>query len=272
MARRTCGYCGDTGHNRSTCPTEKKRVEEIRAKDPDNWRVYEYDRRHSRRKEARLRASQDRKCSYCGEQGHNRRSCPTLKQHKHYADVANAEARVGILDYLRKEGIGPGALMVIGERYYDQQTEAYHRRLGTHLVAGVNWKALDFAYFETGKSDREHPQNQEVLSLVNLRTGEKIRMNLLPDDYMQRKKREVELARETGEVPWGLYAAVIVSPAEAVEPPQGWLESRSDTHLLDLRFGGKGKKATTKWDVRGRLEFDPVDVLIKRSEGQEGEI
>ena len=272
MARRTCGYCGGTGHNRSTCPVERERIEAYRAKDPDAWQVYEYDRRHKRRKESRLRASQDRKCSYCHEQGHNRRSCPTLKQHKHYADVANAAARVGILDYLRKEGIGPGALMVIGERYYDQQTEAYHRRLGTHLVAGVNWKALDFAYFETGKSDREHPQNQEVLSLVNLRTGEKIRMNLLPDDYMQRKKREVELARETGEVPWGLYAAVIVSPAETVEPPQGWLESRSDTHLLDLRFGGKGKKATTKWDVTGRIEFDPVDQVIKRVEQQGEEI
>ena len=272
MARRTCGYCGGTGHNRSTCPTEKEAVEKLRAKDPDNWRVYEYDRRHTRRKESRLRASQDRKCSYCGEQGHNRRSCSTLKQHKHYADIANAEARVGILDYLRKEGIGPGALMVIGERYYDQQTEAYHRRLGTHLVAGVNWKALDFAYFETGKSDREHPQNKEVLSLVNLRTGEKSHMNLLPDEYMQRKKREVELARETGEVPWGLYTAVIVSPAETVEPPQGWLDSRSDTHLLDLRFGGKGKKATTKWDVTGRIEFDPVDQVIKRVEQQGEEI
>jgi hypothetical protein len=272
MARRTCGYCGDTGHNHSTCPTEKKRVEEIRARDPDNWRVYEYDRRHQRRKESRLRASQDRKCSYCGEPGHNRRSCPTLKQHKHYGVIANAEARVEILEYLRKEGIGPGALMVIGERYYDQQTESYHRRLGTHLVAGMNWKALDFAYFDTGKSDREHPQNKEVLSLVNLRTGEKSHMNLLPDDYMQRKKREVELARETGEVPWGLYTAVIVSPAEAVEPPQGWLESRSDTHLLDLRFGGKGKKATTHADIIGRLEFDPVDQIRKRYEEQGEEI
>ena len=29
-----------------------------------------------------------------------------------------------------------------------------------------------------------------------------------------------------------------------------------DTHLLDLRFGGKGKKATNKWDVRGRMEFE----------------
>jgi hypothetical protein len=97
-------------------------------------------------------------------------------------------------------------------------------------------------------------------------------MSLLPDEYMQRKKQEVELARETGEVPWGLYTAVIVSPAKTVEPPQGWLESRSDTHLLDLRFGGKGKKATTKWDVRGRIEFDPVDQVIKRVEQQGEEI
>ncbi len=85
MARRTCGYCGGTGHNRSTCPVEKGNVEDIRAKYPDNWQVREYDQRHARRKETRLRASQDRKCSYCGEQGHNRRSCTTLKQHKHYA-------------------------------------------------------------------------------------------------------------------------------------------------------------------------------------------
>ena len=272
MARRPCGYCGATGHNRSTCPVEKERIEAYRAKDPDAWQVYEYDRRHKRRKESRLRASQDRKCSYCGEQGHNRRSCPTLKQHKHYANIANAEARVGILEYLRKEGIGPGALMVIGERYYDQQKDEYTRRLGTHLVAGVNWKALDFAYFETGKSDRAHPENQEVLSLVNLRTGEKSRMSLLPDTYMQRKKEDVKLARETGEVPWGRYTAVVVSPAETVEPPQGWLESRSDTHLLDVRFGGKGKKATTKWDVCGRLEFDAVDEVRKRYEEQGEEI
>ena len=74
----------------------------------------------SSRKEARLRASQDRKCSYCGEPV-TTGSCPTLKKHKHYADFANAEARVGILKYLRKEGIGPGALMVIGERYLDRE-------------------------------------------------------------------------------------------------------------------------------------------------------
>ena len=82
----------------------------------------------------------------------------------------------------------------------------------------------------------------------------------------------MELARQTGEVPWGLYTAVVVSPAKTVEPPQGWLDSRSDTHLLDLRFGGKGKKATTKWDVRGRMEFDAVDVFIKRYEEKGEEI
>ncbi len=74
---------------------------------------------------------------------------------------------MGILKYLRKEGIGPGALMVIGERYLDREKDEYSRRLGTHLVTGMNWKALDFAYFDTGKSDREHPQNKRcsVLSI-----------------------------------------------------------------------------------------------------------
>ena len=34
MARRTCGYCGDTGHNRSTCPTHKASIDKLRESRP----------------------------------------------------------------------------------------------------------------------------------------------------------------------------------------------------------------------------------------------
>jgi len=269
MARRTCGYCGESGHNRSTCPTHKASIDRVREKDPTNWRVLSYDREQESRKESRKHAVASRTCSYCSRTDHNRRTCPTLKEHKAYANIANAEARKGILDYLRKEGIGPGALMVIGDRFFNKETEAFERKLQTYLVAGMNWKALDFAYFETGLSDNEHPDNREVLTLVNLKTGARGKQNLMSPEYMERKKEMVQAARDGGEVPWGFYSPVVVAPAESVTPPNGWLDSRDHTTLMHVRFGGKGKNRTDKWTVRNRMEWHAVDEVIKRHEAEE---
>ena len=160
MATRTCGYCGESGHNRSTCPTHKASIDRLRGKDPTNWRVRSYDREQESRKQSRREAVASRRCTYCFRSGHNRRTCSMLNEHKVYANVANAEAREEILTYLRKEGIGPGALMVMSERFFNRETDEYERRFQTYLVAGMNWKALDFAYFDTGLSDNEHPDNQ----------------------------------------------------------------------------------------------------------------
>ncbi len=271
MARRTCGYCGDTGHNRSTCPTEKASIEKTRERDPENYRVRWYDQAQQSRKAKRRTAAENRRCSYCSGSGHNRRTCSTLSEHKMYANVANAEAREEILTYLRKEGIGPGALMVMSDRFFNSKTDEYERRFQTYVVAGMNWKALDFAYFDMGLSDNEHPDNRDVLSLVNLTTGQKTRQNLMSPEYMEKKKELVQAYREKGEVAWGVYSPIIVSPAESVTPPNGWLDSRDHTTLMHVRFGGKGKKATTKYDVRNRLQWDAVDQVIKRHETTEEE-
>ena len=271
MARRTCGYCGDTGHNRSTCPTEKASIEKTRERDPENYRVRWYDQAQQSRKAKRRTAAENRRCSYCSGSGHNRRTCSTLSEHKMYANVANAEAREEILTYLRKEGIGLGALMVMSARHFNEEKGTFERRFQTFLVAGVNWKALDFAYFDTGLSDNEHPDNRDVLSLINLTTGEKTRQNLMSPEYMEKKKEMLEAYRESGEVPWGAYSPIIAAPAESVTPPNGWLDSRDHTTLMHVRFGGKGKKATTKYDVRNRLQWDAVDQVIKRHETTEEE-
>ena len=271
MARRTCGYCGESGHNRSTCPTHKASIDSLRAKDPTAWRVLSYDREQESRKQSRREAVASRRCTYCFRSGHNRRTCSMLNEHKVYANVANAEAREEILTYLRKEGIGPGALMVMSERFFNRETDEYERRFQTYLVAGMNWKALDFAYFDTGLSDNEHPDNREVLSLVNLTTGQKTRQNLMSPEYMEKKKEMVQAYRESGEVPWGVYSPIIVSPAETVTPPNGWLDSRDHTTLMHVRFGGKGKSRTDKHDVRNRMQWAAVDKVIRRHESTEEE-
>ena len=83
----TCGHCYETGHNQSSCKHRKEKLtnaittyERQIAEDnfDDDW-----DRRHASRwlenNKAQLEKmnnrGKNRKCSYCTEVGHTRRTC-----------------------------------------------------------------------------------------------------------------------------------------------------------------------------------------------------
>ena len=77
-----CSYCGEKGHNRRGCPSLKKRLEQILAM-PEDARNYD-ERCLVSEFERKKRNNVDRKCSYCGERGHNRRTCEVLAKHRDY--------------------------------------------------------------------------------------------------------------------------------------------------------------------------------------------
>lgn len=64
-----CGYCRQTGHNRTKCPVLKKKIEERLANDPNDW----WANHHKERMKPKTKA--DRTCSYCNQKGHTRRTC-----------------------------------------------------------------------------------------------------------------------------------------------------------------------------------------------------
>ena len=241
MTRRSCGYCGDTGHNRATCPSEKERVESIRETRPESWTVNEYDRRQQSRKETRARAVANRACTYCGDAGHNRRSCSSRKDHLHRAHVANRVARADILRYMREQGIGVGAMMVLSSRVYDDEKDSYEYQAVPHLVTKVDWKTIDIMYFNHGKlTDANQP-----LTLQNLHTGRKCPANLLTEEQMKEKIESLKACLEAGTTVGGIYSPVVIAPAPTVNPPMGWRSSRKDTSSLEARFKDKEMCAYT---------------------------
>jgi len=235
MSRRNCGYCHESGHNRSTCPTEKARVESIRETRPESWTVAEYDRRQERRKETRARAVASRTCTYCGDAGHNRRSCSTLKDHLHRAHTANRIARADILRYMREQGIGVGAMMALSERVLNEEKNTYEYQVVPHLVTKVDWKTIDVMYFSQGKLE----SMEQPLTLQNLHTGRKCIENLIDEGNMKQKIESLKACLADGTSIGGIYSPVVISPAPTVNPPMGWRSSRKGTSSLEARFKDK---------------------------------
>ena len=258
MAKRHCGYCHESGHNRSTCPTEKARVEKIRESRPESWTVTDYDRRQERRKETRARAVANRACTYCSHSGHNRRSCSTLKDHLHRAHTANRIARADILRYMREQGIGVGAMMALTERAWDEEKGTYGYQVVPHLVTKVDWKVIDVMYFTQGKlNSMEHP-----LTLQNLHTGRKCIENLIDEESMKQKIESLKASLEDGTSTGSIYSPVVISPAPTVNPPMGWRSSRKNTSSLEARFKDKKMQSC---DFREGWAWEDVRDATKES-------
>ena len=105
----TCSECWREGHNRNGCPRRKERYEEALAM-PHEERGYG-ERRIIDEWEHKRKVAASRKCSYCNEQGHNRRSCAKLKEHFAIIAEMNRDYRVKLVEWVREQGLNAGALI-----------------------------------------------------------------------------------------------------------------------------------------------------------------
>lgn len=96
---RRCGYCGNRGHNRRSCPTMKER-----AANGNTWAQDQLARNKNI-------ASRPKTCTYCREGGHNRASCQKLIADYVSAITENAKYRKTMLDNMKASGLGVGALI-----------------------------------------------------------------------------------------------------------------------------------------------------------------
>ena len=131
--RIRCGYCYEYGHNSRTCPEKKKRLEEqLAANKESDGRYAEYYANQIAKmtgvnpetgeKRSRRNESWGRKCSYCNERGHNRRTCETLKKDLARYAVMTREARQEVRAWALEDGIGIGAMVQYKEYGYSSES------------------------------------------------------------------------------------------------------------------------------------------------------
>jgi hypothetical protein len=110
-----CSYCYGAGHNKLGCAEYKTYIENRRARSAGSGylpsEVERYDLAKNNKK------TSIRRCSYCGQTKHNRRSCMHMKSNMEYFRKAQTEYRANYLKCVQSRGLGPGALVrVNGKR------------------------------------------------------------------------------------------------------------------------------------------------------------
>lgn len=128
-----CSHCFQSGHNKMGCSDYKQRIEELRALYGDEYyTVREYDRKKNNKRES----SKTRKCSYCGQTGHNRAGCEKLKSAIAAYSARNAEYRANVISALVEWGLGPGAMI---------QWDDYWGSKKTALIVGIQWDKINMS-------------------------------------------------------------------------------------------------------------------------------
>ena len=178
MSRQNqCHSCGNWGHNRRACPQIKEAHAKVEAmakkygitlpgkeeyvstawigdinaasmkangnvEHPEDTITYS-QRWHWEELEGRKRAQaqkngRGRTCGFCGEGGHNSRTCPDKKQHRKDCDAMQGLAHRVVAACLEKAGIVPGALM----RYRDWDYKKNEYAQMMCIVTEINWSEV----------------------------------------------------------------------------------------------------------------------------------
>ena len=166
-----CQHCGDWGHNRRGCPQIKEayaRVERLaekygieqseeerayastswisrineaasaagNAEDEVSWRDrWLWEEIADRKIAQAAKNKRGRTCGFCGESGHNARTCPAKKQHRKDVDAMRGLAHRVVAACLSKSGLVPGALVRLRDWNWDLND--YEQQMC--MVMGIDW-------------------------------------------------------------------------------------------------------------------------------------
>ncbi len=214
-----CGHCYERGHNRAGCEklteqlaTQWSRIETA-GYDDDN-----YTHKRTRQMLAKRQGSDPltgestrkrratyggRKCSYCGEPGHTRRTCPSMKTDKQNYRTLTAASRSTLIERMREHGFGPGSLLTTVSK--DWEDGEYKTRTVPMIVKSVDWEAIHQRTW--GSQGQGGPECVTVLRMNDSR----IVQIMLPNCV-------------TGYDPsWNRVE--LAGRVEDVQPPAGWLDA-----------------------------------------------
>tara|TARA_R100000008_G_scaffold86105_1_gene77923 strand:- start:470 stop:1243 length:774 start_codon:yes stop_codon:yes gene_type:complete len=161
-----CGHCYEIGHNKSACPQRKKDLVvqiETYTKELQNDDLEDWDRTYKQRYLARAQEDlhkmnnrgKNRRCGYCGEAGHTRRTCSDRKTDTDIKTRETIRLRKKAAERMAAAGFGPGALI---------ETECYYTN--DPVLAIITSIRMSDIIPEHQVSDRSYFR---VADLVNVR-------------------------------------------------------------------------------------------------------
>ena len=141
-----CGYCYELGHNKGSCQAKKQNhldyIATYEKEIADDNFVDDWERDHVKRKLNRHKAElnkttnrgKNRKCSYCKDEGHTRRTCSFRKGDMNDWVGNCLAAREKFVENMTAAGFGVGALGYRSDTWTDAKELV--------LVESVNWSSI----------------------------------------------------------------------------------------------------------------------------------
>ena len=121
-----CGHCYEKEHNKSACPKRKQdlkeNVERYTKELAEDKFVHDYQRDNTKRYlrhsvdqlEKMANRGKNRKCGFCGDPGHTRRTCVERKRQASEVLAATLDLRRACVKRMTEAGFGPGTLVDVG--------------------------------------------------------------------------------------------------------------------------------------------------------------
>ena len=275
MGNQTCSYCYQYGHTAMGCPEAKAWVKTHmavykaeKAKNPEVslWCIrhrHGWDSSAERAFELweakQKRAKQTKTCNFCSDIGHNKRTCPKLKETAERMVKANANYREALLAFVKQQGIGVGALL---------QKKTHDRYLcGTGwasspnvlcVVTKVKWDSMGI----TGNQGVFHWGTDAEVELTIPTLGETITVDF---PWMSGKHPN---ATDYDKSEYRDHDFELLSPATPL-PPSGWLtgESLRDEFVKLLKH-----KDSAYWQFKEDIEWGDGAKVTKWCEGQNAKV
>ena len=131
-----CRHCYQRGHTKNHCPEIKQAAE-----NGEQWAKNLVERQKE--------AVKNRKCSYCGEQGHNKRSCNYKKVDKVIYDMVGRDFIEERLKEMKENGVAVGSLISYTPSYGNTGTTtiAYVTKIVTEKRRPT-WRWLEKYFHE----------------------------------------------------------------------------------------------------------------------------
>lgn len=208
----TCSYCYRSGHNRRGCPDRRARLDEALLK-PEEQREYA-DLNIIQEYERRSRDSRARKCTYCGKEGHNRRSCESLKAHIECVFKQEVAFRKAFVKHLNEINLNVGSLIVPAE------TDRGYIDDIPHLVTSIEWDNITVC--QARQQIERFVFARPVNNLTTLRASQ---FTIQSPECWPTGVNWKPTEQRWLEQQYGLE--VISGVSDSVEPPAGWFENRS---------------------------------------------
>jgi hypothetical protein len=185
---RHCRFCGNTGHNRRTCPS---RSQDSKTADKDYHNRYR---------------SKHRRCRYCNEFDHDRRKCVKLKDDRITWTKENAEYRKLFIEDCKQHGFGVGAMLV-----------SSYKKDEFYFIKSINWESIN-------KSDSWN----YCVSVLDLAAGRETRISA-PSFYGKTGNERTNAISYGGD-----YKVEHLADTSNLEKflPSGWLDGLTSNDRL----------------------------------------